>query len=82
MTVLTDDANANSCRAIAIASKSREYQIGCQRAKDENLVLLTVPISINDKSARLTRGSLAANVANASHDATEFSACAEFWVNR
>jgi hypothetical protein len=82
LTVLAEDANANACRAIAINSKSQEYQIGCQGAKTESLVMLTAPISINDKSARLTTASLAANVANANYAPREFAGCANFWVSR
>jgi hypothetical protein len=75
LTVLAEDASANSCRAIATASNSQD-------AKNENLLMLTTPINVNDKSARLTSASLAANGANANHSATDFAVCAKFWVIR
>jgi hypothetical protein len=82
LTALAVDANANACRAIAIASNSQDYQIGCQDTKNENLVILTGPINLNDKSARLTSASLAANEANANHRAADFAECAKFWISR
>src|SRR5438876_7457600 len=39
LTVLAEDANANSCRAIAVTSNSQDYQIGCRDAKNEGLVM-------------------------------------------
>jgi hypothetical protein len=53
---LAEDGNANSCRALAIASNLQAYQLGCQSARDENLVMLTTPIKIQEKSARVTSG--------------------------
>jgi hypothetical protein len=82
LTVLAEDANANSCRAVAITSNSQDYQIGCQNTKNENLIMLTTPINVNDKSARLTSASLVANGENANHSAAEFAACGKFWGNR
>ena len=82
LTVLAEDASANSCRAIATASNSQDYQIGCQDTKNENLVMLTTPINVNDKSARVTSASLATNGANANHGAEDFAVCAKFWVPR
>jgi hypothetical protein len=54
---LAEDGNANSCRALAIASNLQAYQLGCQSARDENLVMLTTPIKIQEKSARVTSAS-------------------------
>jgi hypothetical protein len=79
---LAEDGNANSCRALAITSNVQDYQIGCQDARNENLVMLTTPINVNDKSARLTSASLAANALNAKQNVAEFAACAKFWGNR
>jgi hypothetical protein len=79
---LAEDGNANSRRALAITSNAQDYQIGCQDARNENLVMLTTPINVNDKSARLTSASLAANALNANQSSAEFAACAKFWGNR
>ena len=48
---LAEDGNANSCRSLAIAANLQEYQLGCQSATDENLVMLTAPI-ISKRSQR------------------------------
>jgi hypothetical protein len=65
---LPDDGNANSCRTLAVASNSQEYQLGCQSAKDEDVVILTTPINMQSKSARVTSASLAANALNADQE--------------
>jgi hypothetical protein len=80
--VLAEDGNANSCRSLAIASNLQEYQLGCQNARDENLVMLTAPINIQAKSARVTSASLSTNAANANQNTAELATCAKFWESR
>jgi len=52
--VLDDDADANSCRAIAIDSQAQEYQIGCRDSENTGTIIVTAPFHINDKAARVT----------------------------
>jgi len=61
--VLDDDADTNSCRAIAVDSQTREYQIGCRRVEDSGIIV-TEPFSVTDKGARVTSTKLAANPQN------------------
>jgi hypothetical protein len=79
---LETDGNANSCRALAVQANAQSYQIGCQGGEVKDAVMLTTPISINDKSARLTSSSLAANTENARHAPEEVAACARVWGSR
>jgi hypothetical protein len=79
---LAEDDNANSCRTLAIASNAQEYQLGCQSARDKNVVVLTTPINIQSKSARVTSALLAANALNANQNTVEFATCAKFWSSR
>jgi hypothetical protein len=76
---LEPDGNAMSCRALGIQAKAEHYQIGCQSAEADDAVMLTTPININDKSARLTTSSLVANAENAKHAAEKLRACVEVW---
>jgi hypothetical protein len=77
---LEPDGNAMNCRALGLQAKAQSYQIGCQSAEDA--VMLTTPIHINDKSARLTTSSLVANTENAKHTPEKLAVCAEVWVVR
>jgi hypothetical protein len=77
---LEPDGNAMNCRALGLQAQAQNYQIGCQSAEDA--VMLTAPIHINDKSARLTTSSLVANTENARHAPEKLAACAEAWVIR
>jgi hypothetical protein len=79
---LAEEGDANHCRTLAVASNLQEYQLGCQSARDENLVMLTTPINIQAKSARVTSASLAANGSNANQDTAEFATCAKYWGSR
>lgn len=79
---LAEDGNANSCRSLAIAANLQEYQLGCQSARDENLVMLTAPINIQAKSARVTSASLSTNALNANQTTAELATCAKFWGSR
>jgi hypothetical protein len=80
--ILETDGNANSCRALAIQANAQSYQIGCQSAEQKDAIMLTVPISINDKSARLTSASLMANTENIKQAPEGVAACAKFWGSR
>jgi hypothetical protein len=82
VSTLETDGNANSCRALAVQANAQSYQIGCQGGEAKDAVMLTTPISINDKSARLTSSSLAANTENARHASEEVAACAKAWGSR
>jgi hypothetical protein len=82
VSILETDGNANSCRALAIQANVQNYQIGCQGAEHKDAIMLTTPISINDKSARLTSASLMANTENTKHAPEEVTACAKFWGSR
>ena len=79
---LAEDDNVNSCRTLAVASNAQEYQLGCQSARDKNVVMLTAAINIRSKSARVTSASLAANALNANQNTAEFATCAKFWGSR
>src|SRR5262249_35690497 len=46
--VLDDDADANSCRAVAVEAQVKEYQIGCRDSEDEDLILITTPFNITE----------------------------------
>src|SRR5262245_28352026 len=79
--VLDDEADANSCRAIAVDSQAREYQIGC-RGRDENdLIIVTEPFSVTDKGARVTSSKLAANTQNKTTP-EQLARCAKVWASR
>ena len=62
--MLDDDADANSCRAIAVDSQAQEYQIGCRDSENKGPIIVTAPFNINDKAARVTSSKLAANTQN------------------
>jgi hypothetical protein len=79
---LEPDGNAMSCRAFGLQAKAQNYQIGCQSAEVKDTIMLTTPIHINDKSARLTTSTLVANSENAKHAPEELAACAKVWVAR
>ena len=79
---LEPDGNAMSCRALGLQAKAQNYQIGCQSAEVKDTVMLTTPIHINDKSARLTTSTLMANTENAKHAPEELAGCAKVWVVR
>jgi len=79
---LEPDGNAMSCRALGLQAQAQNYQIGCQGAEVTNTVMLTTPIHINDKSARLTTLTLVANTENTKHPPEELAACAKVWVVR
>lgn len=80
LNALEPDGNAMNCRALGLQAEAQSYQIGCQSAEDA--VMLTTPIHINDKSARLTTSSLLANTDNAKRAQEKLAACAEVWVVR
>ena len=79
--VLDDDADANSCRAIAVEAQAREYQIGCRDSENEGVIIVTAPFNISDKAARVTSSKLAANTQNASTP-EKFAKCARAWGGR
>jgi|Tabmets5t2r1_1033131.scaffolds.fasta_scaffold219699_1 hypothetical protein len=79
LNTLEPDGNAMNCRALGLQAKAQHYQIGCQSAEADDAVMLTTPININDKSARLTTSSLVANAENAKHAAGTIRACVEVW---
>jgi hypothetical protein len=79
---LEPDGNAMNCRALGLQVKAQSYQIGCQSAEIEDAVMLTTPIHINDKSARLTISSLMANTENEKLAPEKLAACAKVWVVR
>jgi hypothetical protein len=79
---LEPDGDAMSCRALGLQVNAQNYQIGCQSAEVEDAVMLTAPIHINDKSARLTTSTLVANTENAKHAPEKLTACAKVWVVR
>jgi len=82
VSTLETDGNANSCRALALQANAQNYQVGCQSAEVKDAVMLTAPISINEKSARLTSSSLVANTENAKHAPEELARCAKVWGSR
>jgi hypothetical protein len=79
--VLDDDADANSCRAIAIDAQAQEYQIGCGDGENGGLIIVTAPFNITDKAARVTSSKLAANKQNTTTPET-FARCAKAWGSR
>jgi hypothetical protein len=80
--ILEHDGTAMSCRALGLQANAYNYQIGCLSTEVKDEVILTTPIHINDKSARLTASSLVANIENAHHEPEELAACVEVWVVR
>lgn len=80
--MLAADGDANSCRALALASNAQEFQIGCRKTNNTGLAMLSKPISITDKSARLRSSSLMENTENANGRPEEFAACAKLWDSR
>src|SRR5262245_24754771 len=79
--VLDDEADANSCRAIAVEAQVREYQIGCRGEEDSDLIIVTEPISVTDKGARVSSSKLAANMQNKAAP-EQFAKCAKVWATR
>ena len=79
--VLDDDADANSCRAIAVGSQAQEYQIGCRDSENKGPIIVTAPFNINDKAARVTSSKLAANTQNTTTPG-QFAKCAKVWGSR
>jgi hypothetical protein len=82
LSILAADGDANACRTLALASNAQEFQLGCQDIKNADLVMLTKPIGITDKSARLRSSSLLENAENANRSPEEFAACAKLWGSR
>jgi Mrp family chromosome partitioning ATPase len=82
VSALETDGNATSCRALALQANAQNYQLGCQSAEAKDVVMLTMLISINEKSPRLTSSSLVANTENAKHAPEELTACAKVWHGR
>jgi hypothetical protein len=82
VSALEADGNAIACRALAIQAKAQSYQIGCNGAERKDAVMLTAPISINEKSPRLTSSSLVANMENSKRAPEEVAACAKVWGSR
>ena len=68
--ILEPDGTAMSCEKRTLSKEVKDA------------VILTTPIHINDKSARLTPSTLVANIENANHEPEELAACAEVWVVR
>jgi hypothetical protein len=79
--VLDDDADANSCRAIAVDSQAQEYQIGCRDSENRGPIIITAPFNISDKAARVTSSKLAANKQNKT-TTEQFAKCAKAWGAR
>jgi hypothetical protein len=79
--VLDDDADANSCRAIAVDAQAQEYQIGCRDSENKGPIIVTAPFNINDKAARVTSSKLAANTQNTTTPG-QFAKCAKVWGSR
>src|SRR5262245_58986151 len=79
--LLDDDADANSCRAIAVGAQAQEYQIGCREHEGEGLVILSAPFNITDKAARVTSSKLAANTQNTTNP-EKLARCAHVWGSR
>jgi hypothetical protein len=79
--VLDDEADANSCRAIAVGTQTQEYQIGCRDGENEGLIIVTAPFNITDKAARVTSSKLAANTQNTTPP-EKFARCAKAWGSR
>ena len=59
-----DGNNAIACRALTLQAKAQIYQIGCQDTERKDAVLLTAPIKFNEKSPRVTKTALMANIEN------------------
>jgi hypothetical protein len=64
LSVLDDGADANSCRTIAVNSQAQEYQIGCRDGENTDTIIITAPIHITGKAARVTSSKLAAYAQN------------------
>jgi len=79
--VLDDDADADSCRAIAVDFQAREYQIGCRDSENKGPIIITPPFKITDKAATVTSSKLAANKRNTA-TTEQFAKCAKAWGNR
>ena len=79
--VLDDDADADSCRAIAVDFQAREYQIGCRDSENNGPIIVTAPFKITDKAATVTSSKLAANKRNTA-TTEQFAKCAKAWGNR
>jgi hypothetical protein len=79
--VLDDDADADSCRAVAVDFQAREYQIGCRDSENKGPIIVTAPFKINDKGATVTSSKLAANTRNTASP-EQFAKCAKAWGNR
>ena len=79
--VLDDDADADSCRAIAVDFQAREYQIGCRDSENKGPIIITPPFKITDKAATVTSSKLAANKRNTA-TTEQFAKCAKAWRNR
>jgi hypothetical protein len=73
-----DDADANSCRAIAVDSQAQEYQIGCRDSENKGPIIVTALFNITDKAARVTSSKLAANRQNTTTP-EQFAKCAKAW---
>ena len=81
--VLDDDADADadSCRAVAVDFQAREYQIGCRDSESKGRIIVTAPFKITDKAATVTSSKLAANKRNTASP-EQFAKCAKAWGNR
>ena len=79
--VLDDDADADSCRAIAVDFQAREYQIGCRDSENKDLIIVTPPFKITDRAATVTSSKLAANTRNTASP-EQCAKCAKAWGNR
>jgi hypothetical protein len=79
LNTLETGGNAMSCKTLSLQAKAQHYQIGCQSAEADDGVMLTKPIDINEKWARVTIPSLAANPENAKHAAEKLRECVEVW---
>ena len=79
--VLDDDADADSCRAVAVDFQAREYQIGCRDSENKGPIIVTAPFKITDKAATVTSSKLAANTRNTASP-EQFAKCAKAWKSR
>ena len=79
--VLDDDADADSCRAIAVDSRAREYQLRCRDSENKGPIIVTAPFKITDKAVTVTSSKLAANTRNTATP-EQFAKCAKAWGNR
>jgi hypothetical protein len=82
MSALEADGNTNACRALAVQAKAQGYQIGCQDAERKDAVMLTAPIAMHEKSARVTSSTLVSNIENSKRAPEEVAACAKLWGSR